>query len=242
MSSVQVESLCGTKRKAKSNWINLTLGEIEYQEEIRDKEVQFLREKIEKLKSDNFMLRKRAEYYKQMALKAKGESAKIEENFDIFKRASQKLENYRKFEIDDQRHLLVNMCKCILSDGFSLRGITFNMISTLIRGNLPPVDHQNSQDGKKAGFFIYFKDKEIQISSKEKELFKNFQSNQLLLGMLTGQVDSWLKEMNTKAEKDPASNCQRNSDDAEGRQQRTLHTMDNSGLLKHGRSLVPKFE
>mmetsp|Transcript_22587 Transcript_22587/g.22426 ORF Transcript_22587/g.22426 Transcript_22587/m.22426 type:complete len:116 (+) Transcript_22587:284-631(+) len=84
-----------------------------------------------------------------------------------------------------------------MSERFSLRSMTFNMISTLLRGNLSQENSQSCHGSHKPGSFIYFKDKEIQISEKEKQLLKHFESNQLLLGMLTGQIDSWLKDMNT---------------------------------------------
>ncbi len=116
------------------------------------------------------------------------------------------------------------------------------MISTLIRGNLPQEPGHREPKGKKNGFFIYFQDKEIQISSKEKELFKNFQSNQLLLGMLTGQIDSWLNEMNNKASKDlcakPAGGI--NSGHPEPKEESV--SMAAPPVPRHEKPLVPKFE
>ena len=81
------------------------------------------------------------------------------------------------------------------------------MISTLIRGNLPQESKPNTEKHKQSGSFIFFNDREIQISSKEKELLKYFKTNQLVLRMLTGQLDSWFKDLSNKDSK-PQSNSQ----------------------------------
>mmetsp|Transcript_9385 Transcript_9385/g.8288 ORF Transcript_9385/g.8288 Transcript_9385/m.8288 type:complete len:114 (-) Transcript_9385:65-406(-) len=75
------------------------------------------------------------------------------------------------------------------------------MISTLVRGNLPQETQQIRKEKKRSGDFVYFKDREIQISKKEKEVFKHFEKNELLLRMLTGQIDSWLMKQSINQNK-----------------------------------------
>ena len=85
-----------------------------------------------------------------------------------------------------------------MDDRICLRSITFNMISTLVRGSMP--QKVNSDSGShRSGSYIYFNEKEIQISEKEKELLKRLDANELLLRMVTGQIDQWLKSMLTKS-------------------------------------------
>lgn len=68
------------------------------------------------------------------------------------------------------------------------------MISTLVRGSLPSQPAPSNSEHKR-GVFVYVKEKEVQISSKEKELLKFIKPNELVLRMLTGQIDSWLSHL-----------------------------------------------
>ena len=110
----------------------------------------------------------------------------------VFERAHQKLQSYTRFEIWDQKDILVNLSKGILDHSISPRSVWFNMISTMIRGwlNLQP-----NGDRPKEGAYVFIKDKEIQISQKEKELLKHLKINELLLNMLTGKIDGWMQNM-----------------------------------------------
>jgi hypothetical protein len=85
-----------------------------------------------------------------------------------------------------------------MDDRICLRSITFNMISTLVRGSMPQKVNADSKSHQ-SGSYIYFKEKEIQISEKEKELLKRLNANELLLRMVTGQIDQWLKSMLVKS-------------------------------------------
>lgn len=84
-----------------------------------------------------------------------------------------------------------------MDDKICFRSITFNMISTLVRGSMT-LNLNKDAPSHKTGSYIYFKEKEIQISEKEKELLKRLNANELLLRMVTGQIDQWLKSMLNK--------------------------------------------
>lgn len=74
------------------------------------------------------------------------------------------------------------------------------MISTLVRGSTHNPQNVDPNEPK-IGAYVYFNDVEIQISSKEKELIQHLNANELLLRMLTGQLDSWLKALMRKEQK-----------------------------------------
>lgn len=76
------------------------------------------------------------------------------------------------------------------------------MISTLIRGSTHKSQNVDPNEPK-IGSYVYFNDVEIQISSKEKELIQHLNANELLLRMLTGQLDSWLKALMLRYQKEP---------------------------------------
>jgi len=67
------------------------------------------------------------------------------------------------------------------------------MISTLVRGSMAQKSTHISGEHKE-GAFVYFGGLEIQISAKEKEILKYLKPNEMLLRLLTGQMDSWVSQ------------------------------------------------
>lgn len=107
------------------------------------------------------------------------------------------------------------------------------MISTLVRGNMPQETQSKDEGIKRLGSFIYFKDREIQISSKEKELLKHFKTNELLLRMLTGQLDAWLKEQNSKQQSNPQYEGHEVSHTCDNAYRMVKHDMGPPKSMKH---------
>lgn len=107
------------------------------------------------------------------------------------------------------------------------------MISTLVRGNLPQETQTKDEGAHRRGSFIYFKDKEIQISSKEKELLKHFKTNELLLRVLTGQLDAWLLAQKSKQAPNPSTKEHMGSHTCDNAYKFVKHDMGPPRPMKH---------
>lgn len=47
----------------------------------------------------------------------------------------------------------------------------------------------------KRGSYLYIDNFEVQISSKEKEILRHLKPSELMIRMLTGQLDVWLRKV-----------------------------------------------
>jgi len=122
--------------------------------------------------------------------------------------AKDKLETYKGFELSDQKDLIDNLCNVIIKEKLKPDSLAYYMICTLVRGyisddewkrryesvDMPETDNGNNDMLKNKEIIVTFPEKDVRISKKEYEVFSQFQENEKVMRLLTGQLSSLEKD------------------------------------------------